>query len=429
MQLFKKISDFNQRIIFLFLAIFIYRLGAHIPVPNINMELLSVYMSQTENMLIHTMNIFSGGAIKKMSVLMLGITPYITSSIIIQLLTLFVGKFKRIKKEGIKGQIILNKYIKRLTILMVIAQSTTIINYIASQNINGQSLLNTNISSFYISAVFSFVVGTLFLVWLSDKITKLGLGSGVSILILAAIIASLPDTINSINLLISSGSLMMIEVLFIIFCLISTFMFVTLFENSYRRIPIVSSKMDKGNKNFIPLKANLTSIMPSIFASMMIVLLLTINGFISNITKFDIILSIKSVIGDYPIYSMIFMVFLIYLISFMYVKTQINPKEMSENLKKTGVFINGIRAGKNTENYLKEKVKLLTFISASYISIVCLIPEILISKFALNFYMGGTTLIIMVSVSKEIYESYKLEKNKSKIELKKEQLKSFYVKR
>lgn len=411
------ISDFWKKASVLFLLIMMYRIGAHIPVPYENISLIITKINQENtNIITQTLNMFSGGAFKNFSILMFGIAPFITASIIIQTSTLFVKKYKDIKNEGAKGIITLNNHIKKLTIGIIFFQTFPVLMMIKSQEISLGMSINeaTIIKDFIFDFILyfcSFASGTMFLVWLSEKITALNIGAGTSILILTAIISSLPDTIDNISLSLSGSS---IHIFFIVVMLLLAFVITSLFETSVRKIPILSSNITDSSKNYITLKINITTIMPIIFVTMIFAFFHYINESINKIFDFNFIFAFKDVFGDYEIYYVLLFSIAIYIISFLYVKTQINTNEMSKNLKSSGVYIKGIKAGKNTENYLNYKIKLLTFISSTYITVVCLIPEFINSTYGIYLHLGGTTIIIMVSVSKDILESYNNDKFEEK---------------
>jgi preprotein translocase subunit SecY len=405
--------DFWKKIFIVFVGIFFFRIGSHIPVPGIDPMALSLYVTQLEGTMIEILNTFSGGSIKRFSILAVGITPYISASIIIQMFSFFNKHLKELKEEGERGQLKINQYTRYLTLIIAFMQAITLTSFISSQNIEGLSLVINNTIAFQIVAIFSLTTGSLFLLWLGEKLTEFGVGSGVSVIIFAGIISGMPETISSIFQLLKVGEINPIFMMFLAGLFLGLIYLITLVETSQRRIKLTSTD-EYNNTGYLPLKINMAGIMPAIFATTILFIPLTFNDFIGKIFNFDVVLEFKSYFGDSPFIFLISFSALIVFFSFFYAGIIFNAKKTAANLQSSNSFVKGIRPGKPTEVFLHDTVKRLTLIGSIYMVSICLLPEILLNYFAVPFYLGGTTLLIMVLVAKEWLEQYGMSKHSEK---------------
>jgi preprotein translocase subunit SecY len=414
------ISDFFKKILLIIFSIFIYRFGSHIPVPTIDPSMLSDYVKQFDGTMIEIINTFSGGAVKRFSILTIGIMPYITATIFVQMLSFFNNSIKQLKSEGEKGALKINLITRKLTLSICFFQAIGIASFIASQTTNQGELLVLNTGlSYYIVTVASLVTGTMFLIWMADRITDLGLGNGLSIIIFAAIISSFPSIISSITSMHREGALSDFYLIFIILCFLSLILFITFFESSQRRIKTNSSTYSYNEKNYLPLKVNMAGIMPTIFASTIIMIPISISSYLSKAINYDFISSLKVVFGESTFLFLLNFSILIVFFSFFYVGITFSAKKIAKDLQNKGTFINGIRPGYNTEVFIEKLVKRITFLSAFYMVFISIFPEILIKYMNIPFYLGGTSLLIAVTVSKDWIEQYELSsfsKKYSKVE-------------
>jgi preprotein translocase subunit SecY len=396
----KKTGDLSRRLVFLLLALVVYRIGAHIPVPGIDPAQLAQLFSGQQGGILNLFNMFSGGALSRFTVFALGIMPYISASIIMQLLTYVMPAFEQLKKEGPSGQRKITQYTRYATLGLAIFQSLGIAVALESS----QGLVITPGIGFRITAVVSLTAGTMFLMWLGEQITERGLGNGISILIFAGIAAGLPSALGGLFELVRTGAMsIFISMLIIVLIGVVTY-FVVFVERGQRKILVNYARRQVGNKVYggqsshLPLKLNMAGVIPPIFASSIILLPATVvNWFSSGSATWLRDLSAALSPGQ-PIYIMFYAAAIIFF-CFFYTALVFNSRETADNLKKSGAFIPGIRPGEQTAKYIDKILLRLTFVGAIYITLVCLLPEVLILKYNVPFYFGGTSLLIIVVVT------------------------------
>jgi preprotein translocase subunit SecY len=390
-----------KKIGFVFLGLAIFRMGSHIPVPGIDAYALSLMFQQTSGTIIDMFNSFSGGSLKRLSIFAIGVMPYISASIILQILTLVNPTFKAIKEEGLKGQIKIAQYTRYLTLLIGTFQAIGLINSVSGQAVNGLPVIPDPSLSFYIIAILSLLAGTMSVVWIAEKITEYGIGNGMSIIIFASIVSNIPTSISGTMELVKNGELSPILTVVVLALVITTLMIVVLMEKSQRRIPVVNSRSDEkhANKSFLPFKVNMAGVLPPIIASSLMLLPSTLGAWLSGTTDVTFLQKIGAMLnhGSY-IYLLVFASMVVGF-SYMFNSLQHNPYKTAENLKNSGTFIRGFMPGKKTGDYLNKMMNRLTFIGATYLAIVCIIPEILIYSWNIPFYFGGTSILIMVMVA------------------------------
>ncbi|QLK13660.1 preprotein translocase subunit SecY [Candidatus Profftella armatura] len=395
-----------NRLWFLFCALFIYRLGAHIPIPSINYSQLTKLFEKNQNNILGMFNMFSGGALSRLTIFSLGIMPYISSSIIMQLLSSIMPKFENLKKEGELGKYKIAQYIRFSTLILAILQGSGISLILKSQK---NLVLDTSFY-FHFTTVLTLVSGTIFLMWLSEQITEYGLGNGTSIIICSGIISSFPNIlINLLKLVKIDLVNVLLTILISLLLLIITY-FVIFIECGQRKILInyirkeANNKIYSNKRSYLPLKLNIAGVIPAIFASYIILFPITIIGwFLSFYNKnnfFTIFLKnlISLVAPGKLIHSILYTIAIIFF-SFFYATLIFNSKETADNLKKSGAFIPGIRPGYQTIRYINNIIMRLTLAGSIYIAFICLIPEFFIYKFNVPFYCGGTSLLIVIIVT------------------------------
>ncbi|MGL4234042.1 MAG: preprotein translocase subunit SecY [Casimicrobium sp.] len=395
-----KYGDLKRRLFFLLGALIVYRIGTHVPVPGINSAVLEELFKSQQGGILGLFNVFSGGALSRFSILALGIMPYISASIIMQLATVVVPTLEALKKEGEAGRRKITQYTRYGTVILATVQAIGIAIALESQP---QLVLDPGMA-FRLITIITLVTGTMFLMWLGEQITERGLGNGISLLIVAGILAGLPSAIQNTLQLQSSGNLSILKLLFLIGLVVVVTAAVVFFERALRKVLINYAKRQVGNKVYggqsshLPLKLNMAGVIPPIFASSLILFIPTILGFMGpNAPKW--LRDIAAILSPgQPIYMMIYGALIVFF-CFFYTAIQYNPKETAENLKKGGAFIPGYRPGDQTAKYIEKITTRLTLIGAIYITVVCLIPEFLISAWNVQFYFGGTSLLIIVVVT------------------------------
>jgi preprotein translocase subunit SecY len=401
----QKYGDLKRRIIFLLLALFVYRIGAHIPVPGIDPEQLAQLFKGQQGGILGMFNMFSGGALSRFTVFALGIMPYISASIIMQLLGVVVPQLEQLKKEGEAGRRTMTKYTRYFTLALATFQAFGIAVALESQ----QGLVLDPGFQFRFTTVVSLVTGTMFLMWLGEQITERGLGNGISILIFAGIAAGLPSAIASMGELVRTGAMNPAAGIGIFALAIAVTAAVVFVERGQRKITVNYAKRQVGNKVYagqtshLPLKLNMAGVIPPIFASSIILLPATLaQWFTSGDSQSSVVRFIKDVASTLspgqPVYIAMYAAAIIFF-CFFYTALVFNSKETAENLKKSGAFVPGIRPGEQTAKYIDKILLRLTLIGAIYITIVCLLPEFLILYFKAPFYFGGTSLLIIVVVT------------------------------
>ena len=394
-------GDLTRRLVFLLLALVVYRLGAHIPVPGINPDQLQQLFEGQQGGILSLFNMFSGGALSRFTVFALGIMPYISASIIMQLMTYVVPTFEQLKKEGEAGRRKITQYTRYGTLGLAIFQSLGIA--LALEGTAG--LVLDPGFGFRLTAVVSLTAGTMFLMWLGEQITERGLGNGISILIFAGIAAGLPSALGGFGELIRTGAMSILVALFIVAVVLLVTYFVVFIERGQRKILVNYARRQVGNKVYggqssdLPLKLNMSGVIPPIFASSIILLPATAVGWFST---GDSMLWLRDVAGalspGQPIYVTFYAAAIIFF-CFFYTALVFNSRETADNLKKSGALVPGMRPGDQTARYIDKVLMRLTLVGAVYITFVCLLPEFLILKYNVPFYFGGTSLLILVVVT------------------------------
>ena len=396
-------NDLRRRLLFLLGALIVFRVGAHIPVPGVNAAALANSFKEGNAGILGMLNLFSGGSLERFSIFAIGIMPYISASIIIQLVAEVLPSLKALKKEGEAGRRTLTKYTRWGTLLVAVVQAFAAAAVVYQR----PDLVVIGRTEFYISAIICLVTGTMFLMWLGEQMTERGIGNGVSLLITAGIVAALPSAIsNLLNLAITGDSRRYGAILFVLFGGLCLIYIVVYIESAQRKIPIhyarrqIGNRIVQGQKTHLPFKMNMAGVIPPIFASSVILFPSQIIGWLDKRVDGNVVVDFISA-NLSPGKSLYLVVFAAAIIFFCYFYTALvfSPREMAENLKKSGAFVPGIRPGEQTSNYLEKVVMRLTFFGALYITIICLIPEFVTGVLGIPFHLGGTSLLILVVVT------------------------------
>ena len=400
-----KFGDLRRRLVFLLLALVVYRLGAHIPVPGVDPNQLQQLFKGQAGGILSLFNMFSGGALSRFSVFALGIMPYISASIIMQLMTYVVPSLEALKKEGEGGRRKITQYTRYGTLGLALFQSLGIA--LALEGSVG--LVIEPGFGFRMTSVVSLTAGTMFLMWLGEQITERGLGNGISILIFAGIAAGLPGALGGLFELIRTGAMSIFAALFIILLVIGVTFVVVFVERGQRKILVNYAKRQVGNKVYggqsshLPLKLNMSGVIPPIFASSIILLPATVVGWFATGESMRWLKDISSALSPgQPIYVMLYAAMIVFF-CFFYTALVFNSRETADNLKKSGAFIPGIRPGEQTAKHIDRILSRLTLAGAVYITAVCLLPEFLVLKYNVPFYFGGTSLLIIVVVTMDFW--------------------------
>jgi preprotein translocase subunit SecY len=396
-----KYGDLKRRLGFLLLALVVYRIGTHIPVPGIDPDQLRQLFNSQQGGILGLFNMFSGGALSRFSVFALGIMPYISASIIFQMLTYVLPSLESMRKEGEAGRRKITQYTRYATLGLALVQSYGIAVALQSQQ---GLVLNPGFMFVFICMV-SLVTGTIFLMWLGEQITERGLGNGISILIFSGIVAGLPNAIGGLFELVRTGAIGPLAAIFIIALIVLVTAFVVFVERGQRKILVNYARRQVGNKIYggqsshLPLKINMSGVIPPIFASSLILFPATLAGWF---TTGDATRWIRDLAGalspGQPLYILLYAGLIIFF-AFFYTALVFNSKETADNLKKSGAFVPGIRPGDQTARYIDKILMRLTLAGALYITLVCLVPEFLNLRFSVPFYFGGTSLLIVVVVT------------------------------
>ncbi|MEO8859030.1 MAG: preprotein translocase subunit SecY [Burkholderiaceae bacterium] len=396
-----KFGDLRRRLVFLLLALVVYRVGAHIPVPGIDPAQLQQFFKGQEGGILGMANLMSGGALSRFTVFALGIMPYISASIIMQLLVYVVPSLEQIKKEGESGRRKITQLTRYGTLGLCLFQSLGIAVALESS----AGLVIAPGFGFRITAVFTLTAGSMFLMWLGEQITERGIGNGISILIFAGIVANLPSAIGGLLELVRTGAMSIIVSLLIVILVVVVTYVVVYIERGQRKILVNYARRQVGNKVYggqsshLPLKLNMSGVIPPIFASSIILLPATVVGWFSTGESMRWLKNIaSSLTPGQPIYVMLYAAAIIFF-CFFYTALVFNSRETADNLKKSGAFVPGIRPGDQTAKYIDRILLRLTLAGAIYITAVCLFPEFLILKYNVPFYFGGTSLLIIVVVT------------------------------
>ena len=392
-------NDLKNRVLFTVLVLSIYRLGTFIPLPGIDPEQLKILMEGNQKGLLGMFNVFAGGAVSRMAIFALGIMPYISSSIIVQLLTGVSDYFKNLKAQGETGRQKITQITRYGTVLLA-----TIQGFGLAVGLESSANLVINPGLFFkISTVTTIVAGTIFLMWLGEQITQRGIGNGISLIIFSGIVAEIPRALVTTFELGRTGAISTTMIIGIFILLVATIMFIVFMERALRKILINYPKRQMGNKMFggetshLPLKINSAGVIPAIFASALLLLPVTFSNF--NVSENETFLNISSFFSQgQPLYMLLYASGIIFF-TFFYTSITFNPNETAENLRKYGGFIPGIRPGESTANYIDNILTKLTTIGALYLTLVCLMPEFLIANYPMPFYLGGTSILIVVVVA------------------------------
>ncbi|WP_028293132.1 preprotein translocase subunit SecY [Oceanobacter kriegii] len=396
----KGLGELFARIRFVLLAIVVYRIGTHIPVPGINPDALARLFEQNQGTILEMFNMFSGGALERMSILALGIMPYISASIIMQLLTAVSPQLEQLKKEGESGRRKITQYTRYGTVLLATVQAFGVSAGLAGQGVTFSSGLD-----FYIAAVPSFVAGAVFMMWLGEQVTERGIGNGISILIFAGIVAGLPSAIGQAFESARQGDLNILLLLVIAALAVAVVAFVVFVERGQRRITINYAKRQMGNRQMaqqqsshLPLKLNMAGVIPAIFASSLLLFPASLGQWFGKGEGMEWLQDVSLALApSQPLYIVLFAAGIIFFCYF-YTALMFNPKDVAENLKKSGAFIPGIRPGIQTAKYIDGVLGRLTLFGSIYIAAVCLLPQFLVVAADVPFYFGGTSLLIVVVV-------------------------------
>ena len=396
---FSKDNDLRNRIFFTILMLSIYRLGTYIPLPGIDAQSLQALMQSNQRGLLGMFNVFSGGAIKRMAIFALGIMPYISSSIIVQLLTGVSEYFKNLKQQGEIGRKKITQYTRYGTVLLATVQG-----YGVSVGLESSSDVVIDPGTFFrLTTVITLVAGTIFLMWLGEQITQRGIGNGISLIIFSGIVAEIPRALVATFELGRTGALSVSAILIIFVLLLGTVAFIVFIERAIRKILInyprrqMGTKIYGGESSHLPLRINTAGVIPAIFASALLLLPITFSNF--GMSNSELFMDFSSLFSQgKPLYMLLYASGIIFF-SFFYTSIVFNPKETAENLRKHGGYVPGIRPGERTAYFIEDILTRLTTIGALYLTLVCLMPEFLISKYPIPFYLGGTSVLIVVVVA------------------------------
>lgn len=397
-----KIPELNRRIIFTFVLLAVFRIGVFIPTPGIDAEALTGFFKAASGTLLDFATMFTGGALERFSVFSLGIMPYISASIILQLLTAVVPQLDKLQKEGEAGRNTIAQYTRYLTIVLSLVQGTMIaIGLESMRGPAGEPIVLSPGWGFRAMTLVTLTSGTVFLMWLGEQITERGIGNGISLIIFVGIIARMPAALNNTIQLVRAGEMNFLVVIFILALMVVVVGFIVFMEMGQRKIPIqypkrvVGRKLMGGGTQHLPLKINSAGVIPPIFASSIIVFPATVANFI-NVPFMKYIA--QSLNPGGALYNLLYVGFIIFF-TFFYTAIQFDPKDVADNLKKNGGFVPGIRPGANTAAYIDTVLTRLTLWGALYLAMVCVFPSLLITQFHAPFYFGGTALLIVVGVA------------------------------
>ncbi|MDJ0834341.1 MAG: preprotein translocase subunit SecY [Gammaproteobacteria bacterium] len=398
------LSELRRRVFFVIGALIVFRIGTFIPVPGIDISVMQQIFEQQRTGILGMFNMFSGGALERMSIFALGVMPYISASIIMQLMTVAVPALEQIKKEGEAGRRKITQYTRYFTVVLASFQSIGIAIALQGQGSGAQALVINPGFNFVFTAAVTLVTGTMFLMWLGEQITERGLGNGISLIIFAGIVAGLPSAFGAVVELVSNGEMNALFALFLFVMALAVTGFVVFVERGQRRITVNYAKRQQGRKMYaaqsshLPLKLNMAGVIPPIFASSIILFPTTLAQWAGNTegTRWlqDIIAKVSP--GE-PLYIALYAAAIIFF-CFFYTALVFNSKDTADNLKRSGAFIPGIRPGDQTAKYIDQVMSRLTLAGAIYITLVCLMPEFLIVGWNVPFYFGGTSLLIVVVV-------------------------------
>ncbi len=393
------LGELFARLRFVFLAIVVYRIGTHIPVPGIDPAQLSALFNQNQGTILGLANMFSGGALERMSILALGIMPYISASIIMNLMSAVSPTLEQLKKEGESGRRKISQYTRYLTVALALVQATGMTVGMANQGLAYEAT-----ALFYLIAIVSLVTGAVFMMWLGEQITEKGVGNGISLLIFAGIVAGLPAAIGQSLEQARQGEINILLLLFILALAIAVIYMVVFIERGQRRVTVNYAKRQQGRKMYqaqsshLPLKVNMAGVIPAIFASSILLFPASIAQWFGSSGSADWLQDLAVSIGPgQPLNIILFTIFIVFF-CFFYTALMFNPEEVADNLKRSGAFVPGIRPGQQTANFIDGVLTRLTVFGSAYIALVCLMPQFLVVMWNVPFYLGGTSLLIVVVV-------------------------------
>nr|VFK55354.1 MAG: protein translocase subunit secY/sec61 alpha [Candidatus Kentron sp. TUN]VFK61300.1 MAG: protein translocase subunit secY/sec61 alpha [Candidatus Kentron sp. TUN] len=397
-------QELKQRLLFVLVAIVVFRVGSFIPVPGIDPIALEGLVSEQRGTILDMFNMFSGGALSRFSVFAIGIMPYISSAIIMQLLTVVHPKLEQLKKEGESGRRKITQYTRYGTVFLATFQALGVAIALEGQKADGLSVVIDAGVVFRIVAVITLVTGTMFLMWLGEQVSDRGVGNGISLIIFAGIVAGLPSAVGGTLELSRTGELHVLMLLLLMLIALSVTAFVVFVERGQRRITVhyakrqVGRRLYAGQSSHLPLKVNMSGVIPPIFASSIILFPATLGRWFGSSEELAWLSDISSMLSPgQPVYVLFYAVAIIFF-CFFYTALVFNPRETADNLKKSGAFVPGIRPGEQTARYIDAVMTRLTMAGALYITAVCLLPEFMIVKWNVPFYFGGTSLLIIVVV-------------------------------
>ena len=392
-------GELFARLRFVLIALLIYRIGTHIPVPGIDPEQLASLFDQNQGTILGLANVFSGGALERMSILALGILPYISASIIMQLMTAVTPQLEQLKKEGETGRRKISQWTRYLTVVLALVQGSGMTVGLANQGLTYATGL-----SFYVTAVASLVTGAVFMMWLGEQITERGVGNGISLLIFAGIVAGLPAAIGQSLEQARQGEISILILLGILVLAAVVIYLVVFIERGQRRITVNYAKRQQGRRmmqaqaSHLPLKVNMAGVIPAIFASSILLFPASVAQWFGSGDSSDWLQDLAVAIGPgQPLNILLFTGFIVFF-CFFYTALMFNPQEVADNLKRSGAFVPGIRPGQQTANYIDGVLTRLTVFGSAYIALVCLLPQFLVVMFNVPFYLGGTSMLIVVVV-------------------------------
>jgi len=397
-------KELRQRILFVLGALVVFRIGTHIPIPGVDPSAVAAMFDQTRGSIIDIFNMFSGGALKRLSILALGVMPYISASIIIQMMSSIIPQLEQLKKEGESGRRKITQYTRYGTVGLATFQALGIAIAIEGQQAGGGPVVLIPGIGFKITTVATLVTGTMFLVWLGEQISERGIGNGISLIIFGSIVAGLPSAVAGTLELARTGTFSPIGVLALFIGAIAITAAVVFVERGQRRITVNYAKRQQGRRmlagqtSHLPLKLNMAGVIPPIFASSIILFPASLGSWFGQAEGMGWLRDISTTLAPgQPIYALVYAAMIVFF-CFFYTALVFNPNEIADNLKKSGAFVPGIRPGIQTANYIDKVVSRLTLGGAVYLTVVCLIPEFLIVKWGVPFYFGGTSLLIIVVV-------------------------------
>jgi preprotein translocase subunit SecY len=395
-----RLVELRRRFFFLLGGLIVYRIGTFIPVPGIDPNALARFFEQQQGTILSMFNMFSGGALQRLSIFALGVMPYISASIIVQMMAVVVPQWQALRKEGESGRRKLTQYTRYGTVALALFQGAGAAVAFQNQGV----VISPGWASFVLPATFTLVAGTMFLMWLGEQITERGLGNGISMLILSGILAGLPAAIGGTLELVRNGEINPVFALILVAMVGAVTAFVVFVERAQRRIPVNYAKRQQGRRMYagttthLPFKLNMSGVIPPIFASSLLLFPATIASWFGTDERFGWLQKVAASLGiGQPVHMVLYSALIIFF-CFFYTALVFNSRETAENLKKSGAFIPGIRPGQQTAEYIDKVLTRLTVWGALYVTLVCLLPEMLISKFRVPFYFGGTSLLIIVVV-------------------------------